>query len=403
MVRAGALSYVIVVSLLIASILGSLISLSYFNQRAIIDVNIQNRLVGNAVSGFNLLLASPEVVDSEIDLYEDEKDSVHLVTYPWGIFEVGIVTAHKGRKKFSKMGLLGYPPQENSEEALYLADKNRPLSLAGSTIIRGNAYIPEAGVKRAYIERQNFSGAQLINGRQMRSGRSLPELNEVQLANIHQCFNYQGNMEEFDGDSLVQTFDKPTLHIYQEGVLEGHYRGNIIIHANRPLLISSDCVLEGIQVYAPMIDIEEGFKGYGQFFATEHITVHEKVTLEYPSSIMVIADQNLKETGIDLKTSSILNGLALITGNKKGTHLPKLLLHPMSLVHGEVYVQGLAELHGRIYGNIYADKFYLKTPSSIYENHLLNVEIDFFKRNKAYVGSNILTKNTSRKVMQWLN
>lgn len=405
MVRAGALSYVIVVSLVIASILGSLIALSYFSRITFIDLQIQNKLIINANSGFNILLASPEIEELELDLFEEETDSVLLKTQPWGIFDIGISIAHHKNKHFSKTALLGYPPDMNNEMALYLADLNRPLSLAGKTNISGNAYLPEAGVKRAYIERQNFVGNRLINGKQLRSARNLPELNQKHLSYIDDQFRYNDEFDDSVNDSIINTFDKPTIHINRDGNLRGYYKGNVIIHSANKLLVTNECQLEGIQIYSTEIIIENNFRGSAQFIATENIVVEDAVRLNYPSALVLLINDSdeTKKNEIVLNNSSYVNGVVIINREENKRSLPKLLIHQNAIVHGEVYVKGFSEIHGAIHGSIYTEKFYLKTPSSIYENHLLNAEIDYYKRNKIFVGSNILEKSSSRKVMQWLN
>lgn len=405
MVRAGALSYVIVVSLVIASVLGSLIALSYFSRISFIDLQIQNKLITNANSGFNILLASPEIEELELNLFDEEIDSVLLKTQPWGVFEIGISIAHHKNKYFAKTALLGYPPDENNETALYLADLNRPLSLAGKTNINGNAYLPESGVKRAYIERQNFVGNRLINGKQLRSARNLPELNQKHLSYISNQFSYSGEFDDSENDSIINTFDKPTIHIYRDGNLRGYYKGNVIIHSANKLLVTNKCVLEGIQIYSDEIIIENNFRGSAQFIATENIIVEDDVKLIYPSAlILLISDDNeTNRNEIVLNSNSYTNGVIIISRNENKRSLPKLLIHQNAIIHGEVYVKGLSEIHGAIHGNIYTEKFYLKTPSSIYENHLLNAEIDYYKRDNVFVGSDILEKSSSRKVMQWQN
>jgi hypothetical protein len=43
------------------------------------------------------------------------------------------------------------------------------------------------------------------------------------------------------------------------------------------------------------------------------------------------------------------------------------------------------------------------TPSSVYENHLLNATIDVSKLSKHYVGINLVQESKIKKVVKWLN
>jgi hypothetical protein len=58
-------------------------------------------------------------------------------------------------------------------------------------------------------------------------------------------------------------------------------------------------------------------------------------------------------------------------------------------------------LQGEIAGALYTEKFFLKTASSYYENHLFNVEINAFKRSP-YLSTALLDKSRSLKIIKYL-
>ena len=59
-------------------------------------------------------------------------------------------------------------------------------------------------------------------------------------------------------------------------------------------------------------------------------------------------------------------------------------------------------MKGQVHGSLYTDKFLLSTPSSVYENHLLNATIDASALPASFVGVGLLNTNSEKKVVAWL-
>jgi hypothetical protein len=74
-----------------------------------------------------------------------------------------------------------------------------------------------------------------------------------------------------------------------------------------------------------------------------------------------------------------------------------------SVVIGQLYSTGYAEVKGNVYGSVMCSDFILQTPSSIYENHLLNAGIDQQALPGYYTGINLIKTNVSKRIVKWLD
>ncbi|HYG38268.1 MAG TPA: hypothetical protein VD908_06600, partial [Cytophagales bacterium] len=167
MLKANALFIVIIVSLVIGIFCSSLILVSYFQRLQVQKDQLIKKLDLNANSAINILLSGSDIFsygeEKTMDLYGNDIDSVTIKKMLWGIFEIGSVNSFSKNFQKWKSIIYGYK-LDDRKCAIYLPDQNSPLSLGGSTFINGDCYLPESGVKRAYIEGQAFSFANLIQG-----------------------------------------------------------------------------------------------------------------------------------------------------------------------------------------------------------------------------------------------
>ena len=240
MIKAGSLIYAIIIALIIAIASSSFLLFQYFKIIESENDLLDSKLRLNAISAINYFLVTDNYVcpsDTKISLYNDLADSVSIHIEKWGILDLLTATASSGGKSFSKIALVGDLIDKKNTPVLYLADNNTALSLCGKTIIKGNCSLPKAGVKRAYIEGQNFIGSKLVDGDISLSNPSLPPI-DINLLNFTNRFlNYTPS----EGDSFIQfssqmnafsSFEKAESVIFSQGpiALRGnHYEGKIII------------------------------------------------------------------------------------------------------------------------------------------------------------------------------
>lgn len=414
MIKAGALLYTVLLSFIISLITGFFILASSFHNKYI-DIAFQkDKVIDDVNSATNLILSDfsvltePEMI---LDLYDDGIDKVKIVQKPWGMYN--IICASAGWKSFAhtKTMLVGDDVFNSEKVSLYLVDQNNYLSLCGKTVIRGLCYLPELGVRRAYIEGQSFSGSKLVEGEIRQSSKSLPAINKDLLERNIAFLNGKSfgedsirNYLEFEeSDTIFNSFSNKTLilNVLPNTIIHNKLlKGNIIIISLSPLEIDKSSCFEDVLIYTPSVILRAEFKGNLQIIATDSIIIEEKCVLKYPSQLCLISE---KESFISLGKESEVAGAVVLykTVENQKTH-SKIIFEENSEVYGQVYCNDMVQLQGIICGSLYCKTFILSTASSVYENHLLNAEIDFSKLDKSFAGINLLNDSKKKEIIKWL-
>jgi hypothetical protein len=379
----------------------------------------KDRLINNANSGFNLLLSDNYVVEQgstkATDLFEEGNDSVCLERKPWGAFEIVISKAFMGKYSVSKKAVLGTKQQDTIPPTLYVCDFQKPISVCGNTKLVGKCYVPETGFKRAYIEGQNYSGNQYVYGSQLKSKRDLPELNKYLLKLVEdQLKKPIAPTDSIIGldqanDTLINSFDKKTIVIQSPFKLN---LSNLVLKGNIKLVapeinIANSCNIENIIILTQNLKVEDRFTGDFQALASKSISIGKEVKLLYPSVLVVLVkakpDETNKDPHIYLGEKTEFSGDILCYSNPKENYTETYIsLDKETIIYGNVYVNGKLDPKGKIFGSTYCTKFYLKTNSGVYENHLLNAEFDASKLPKHFTGIPLLKEGTRKEVLVWL-
>lgn len=417
--KAGALLYAVFLSFLISLIAGFIVLSSYYHNRYIDNLQGQTKIIANVNSAINLILGAPETLQlnqkKNIDLFNDGENIVSVEGKSWGMYNVACASSTWHNYSFSKTAMFGDDIFNTEQVSLYLADQNNYLSLCGRTIVKGICYLPRLGTKRAYIEGQSFVGNKMVDGDVKTSEKQLPQINSelIEKNNSYLTGNFQKNdsiryYEEFAvNDTIANSFNNKTLLILSDNKIQLSYKlykGNIIIFSKNEVEIQSDARIEDIIVYAPSIKIKSGFKGNLQAFASDSLIVEDNVTLLFPSVTGLIGKTGDLRQYLKLESNCEVSGAVFLFSKSSSTkNQPVLSIDKNAVVYGQVYSNSLTELKGKIYGSLYCSKFLLKTPSSIYENHLLNAEVNFSKLSPQFVGVSLLEKSKQKELIKWLN
>ena len=383
MIRASSIYYTVVLSALMAIVLGSMVALSGMNKLLEQKIRIPQILMQNAYSG----LAYAEVfhhelepgLPLEISLFDGVLDSVELAKKNWGAFTVLISEAHHRNQSCKVFSLCGQRPDDNQPN-FYVVDNGRTISVCGNTLLEGDCYLPSSGTKRAYIGGKNFTGTNLIAGRELRSSRNLPEVNMLLYNSILtpigtiRPWSDHGSISE---DSIHQTFSDLPLILIGDQVISTsgmNISGQVWIEADS-VFIAMDSSVDGIVVKARAVSIESGFSGRLQIFAGEKIYVGTGAVLLYPSVLGMIENSTNDGAKTELiidSAAKVLGSVFVLTEKNDFRNLPELTIETDALVHGLAYCQGKTQLKGTVNGSLYTEKFFLETPASSYENYILD-------------------------------
>jgi hypothetical protein len=414
MLKASALYIVIILSLVIAILSASLITTAYFYRLEYQKGLRYTRLLSNLNSGFAILLSREYNSSGEkqiIDLFGNKEDSVALQKERWGAFELGRVESFSNSERLEKVFLMGMGTGKDPA-ALYLMDEDRPLSVSGTTEITGDAFLPKAGIKEAYVSGRSYKGKKLVYGNIKTSKNSLPELDDDFIAFIQQNLeDHLTDKPESLPDSVGNSFFNPdqVIHVTGEEARLNNkiLHGRVILYSDTIVHIDKTSNLTDVIVYAPAIVMEEGFKGSCQLFAVDSIVTGKDCVFNYPSCFGVI---KTKES-INIQPKIVIGSNTKFSGvlfshEENKTDLQTLIrLGKNSLIKGEIHANGLVrmDIPVKIHGKVTCKRFIIQTEESLYENYLIDVVINRSKRNSYYLSGSLFNDNKEDyNVMKWL-
>ncbi len=383
--KGAALIYAVFI-LFISVLIGTGLTLLYgFEKRQEKSVDFQERVLRNVDSGLNVLLSSQEVYEewTDLDLFEEQQDSVRLKRIPWGIYQVGLCASSYKNKEARKSILIGSAPEIN--HSLYLAEMNQALSLGGKTRLAGLCYIPKKGLKRSNVEDQPYIGSKLMFGRKKTSDRSLPKIDQ-------RIFEQLFFIRESDEDSLIymdqimseeidRSFFESTVVVessYDMAIYESTINGNVKLLCNGDVTIDSKSSLNNVVIYCDKLFIEAGFKGSIQVFARDSVFIDDEVNLLYPSVIYARQINNDQSAYIQFGERCRMAGeIIAYEKNLKRDNWPLISFEEESVFQGTMFCNGFVELKSSLVaGSVSALKSIYHGVSGSYENTFINAEID---------------------------
>ena len=408
--RSSSIYYALFLSIVIALILGSMVLFSGMNRRFATQLEIEELLIENAISGIEYAQANYQELPNRepiyVRLFGDGIDSVRLEKKQWGAFTILKSTSLHNGKTYDKIALTGQLNQD-SDPNLYVADQGRPIALCGDVRIEGHAVLPQAGLKHAYIEGKNYTGDRMIYGTMATSERNVPPVDEIFL---DQVLASGGAIQPWDkdADSIHASFNGEGIHFINDGytVLQNiHVTGQVLIESRDSIFVGATAQLNDVILKSPVVIFEAGFTGTVQVFVTEKIILEEGVLLKYPSVLGLIEEEFPKEKNAEItlgKHSQVIGSVFLFSRDENFRLPVQLNVSKESAIDGFVYCKGKIQLEGTVNGHLYTDKFYLKTKASTYENHLVDAQIlDQLPTDFVYI--NLLKGTNQLTRLEWLN
>lgn len=416
-IKAGALQYVLVISVIIAIIIFAFISLLYLQQKMTIKHQFAKEAIANTQLGFDYLKQNELEYDKEfsLDFLDNSEAKTTIIKNHWGVFDLVTITSQVKNESFQKIGLLG--TQNIKRDALYLKDNNQSLVLVGKTKITGTASLPKQGVKSGNIASVSYYGSQLIYGNRKDSNSTLSKIKNIgYLKNLSKNYIEDSliNFELEEGLKLHNSFSKNTL-IYEDNnsivLTRLSLSGNITIISKTAITVEPSAIIEDVILIAPKITIKSNIKGNFQAFATENITVQSNCELKYPTALVLLdkevlianANQEEKEVHqIKIEKNSFVKGIVLYhSDNKVTNYKSQILIEEDTIVTGEIYCAKNLEMLGTVLGSVYTNNFIVNKSGGIYINYIFDGVINSKELPNQYVGLQI--EETSNSVGKWVD
>lgn len=407
-VKARALFYAVIVSVFVAIISSALLLSSYHQHLLMGHYSNQKRLLHNCESGVQLLLGAQrtQIPSTVIDLYNNGTDSIRVAQQPWGLLEVAFVESWVLNTVLPDTVKRSFFIGTSAPDyALKLSEGTDALALCGNTKIVGDVFVPKEGVERGFIHGKPFQGERLVDGKiniiKNTSNTFLKERFD-QLAALEQ----NAVASPLESDSLTQSFGKPTKVLRSRNFNTAglFLKGNVLIIADSLLTIAANSQLEDVILIGKTVQIESGFQGAIQVFAKDHLVVESDGLLDYPSVLSLLPKAKSMDFSphIELQDGCNQTGAIVVPMFQYNEHQPIVHIHPKAIVNGQVWVNGLLQLDGSIYGSIFCDAFLLKTAAAVYENYLLDAVIDRSGLSPYYLAPPLLGNGNKRGILKFL-
>lgn len=410
-IKGGALSYVILMILILSIMLSMYLLYRYYKVKEVDIEYVSLQLQQDIKSGINLL--EHNVVDisdtsTELALFEGSVDSLRFVKRAWGVFDLIDITAIYRGKTRNRTMLSGVNYKAEAFPALYLADKNRYLSISGKSGIVGNCILPRMGIRRGYAEGVGFYADSLVYGNVGEADKVLPKIDD-RFTNID-YLSYQQSDSTVNyasipfGKVLFNSFANNRISIAGKKMFRPSgvkLKGNIVLSADSLIVLDKSMMLTDIIVKAQEIHVESGFKGRVQLFATKRVVINGGVTLIYPSAVVVSSKHKpdkLKPMVTVGKGTAIYGAVSVTDTDKKS----KEIIYKANLgsfVSGVVYVDGVACQQGTVHGSIYTEMFRYRSRIAEYENHLSGIVINNRAVKKGFAVPDMFNSKTNIKCM----
>ena len=406
MLKAAALYLVLVISFIVSVLLGSLIYLASFYREQDARFTRKDLLRQQVDAGFSLATSRgfPYVQDSILSNLIQEGDSVQLSKAEWGLYDMVLVCAHMQQDSLMRNALLGTMVPDST--VLYITDEDRPVSVSGETVIKGTAFLPKSGIRPSYVDGEYFKGNELIvEGKSNDSDREMPALNSSRLAYLQTLGKRDSTIMLPSlpfGTTTKQAFHQPTVKYSMplgQGYIQDSLLGNIQVISDTTITIASAAVLQDVLIVAPCIRIEKGFTGTAQFFATDSLILEDQVNLSYPSTAAVIGEGE-KMTSMRVGNDCQISGTVLLYEPKRSDIPSSASFGTNCHIEGDLIVYGLLDYSKgmQVSGRTVCYRFLHKSPSSIYENFLVNIKFDRSTLSPHFLSSYLSISDPKKQV-----
>lgn len=385
MVKAHSLLYAIYVCLIVSILCVALLYFAnlynllnqYYNSHE--ELYIQNQ------STLNYALSNAG--DSEENLTNAETGLTSgFEIKPYGLLNIAIVKSSLKNDTVTSAHFIGKYPE--TKLAMFLPGLSNPISCSGDVKLIGDKKLPSKFIEERHIN--NLPTHLSTTGTITISDNILPEINpdfqKFAETKTNQLLQLK-DVERTNDTIYYNSFLHKAIEIeLPTGFLQNiTFKGNFILYVRDSISIRKNVVLEDVIVKAPIIKIENDFKGSLQAFATKKIEIGTNVTLRYPSVLTVYNNTDEKSALLVNESSTIYGAVVLFGSSLVNIDYNTIILMDKTKLIGDIYCTGKLMTGGKIYGSVYTNRFFAKTLAGTYENCIINTEIDVGKRPDYFV------------------
>lgn len=304
---------------------------------------------------------------------EDPASEVTFRRQMWGLYEV--VTVENYNQSRKSVRLMGKGAPAFAGAVLYLPDNGRSLALAGNTRISGKISYPGNGITYTQIRSAFFSGTPVEPGQLKKSTAYFPPVLPESREELERLMRLPVTGEVRNLCRLEVPFDEEIAVLSCGEWISGtEFGGHIVLHNDKEIYIDSTCHLDQVVVTAPVIIVGDGFRGSAQLLATDTILVGDRVKLVQPSGLYLSGSNPDRIVSIGKK--SRLEGYLITEGPDKDQRRAQCRIPSSAVCFGLVYVDGIAEVQGRVAGSLYMRESCWFAPEGYYSMVLYDAIVE---------------------------
>ncbi|MCF8284522.1 MAG: hypothetical protein K9I48_06055 [Sphingobacteriales bacterium] len=401
-IYASSIYFVLIISLIVFILLGSLIGFVYYNKQYLITYVHEKKVFDNIRFAEELYLKDERfreqvALNSTFDLFFTGNDSVSIETEKWGLYNHIKVEAWSlhARKSSDFLSASDMSRNDTMQAVLYLKDLQNLLALAGDTKIEGVVYLPEAGVKPIIMLGKPYQHKQLIFGKINKSTKDLPKVDSMFFKYISQLFDTvylketyrKNNTKLVEGSIIKKLFsDSADLYISKAKINLNDIlvKGHIVIFSTEEIIVTSNARLSDVILIAPIIRFEKNFSGSVQAFAKDSLVVSKGAKLIYPSILCTYTTKE-NDSEILIKNGSMVNGTIIGLDDTIEDKNVKVTIEENTKIKGLIWSEGYLQLKSNVLGSVFTHKLLWNTNSTIYENHLLNINLNTINKAEKFL------------------
>jgi hypothetical protein len=356
---------------------GCLVLISHYQNLLNLKLEFRETLINSNNAVFTYYSLNLDKLEYDLSITKDIFDdgiSTSVTKKKWGFYDLlSSKTIFKG-DTIRRIGLIGNFQNKKNSPVLYVTNYDRSLKVGGNTTIKGISKVPNGSIEHAYLNNQQTSSV-TINGQQLNSEDKLPTLDIQYNFDLSQYKKVP--LSDFKSKSIINSFDLETLVIDVSNISDLRdiiIKGNVILFSSETLTIFPSAELCDIVLIAKKVVIESNFSGNMQIVSNNEVTLNKNSQLKYPSSIYIKNDTD--SVKVHLKEFSKIAGGIIIDGSTyEGSLKRKLIIDKSSKIYGSIYCYGNTQLQGEVIGEIYTDRFFLKTKTLDHQNIILDGKI----------------------------
>lgn len=383
--KGGALFIAIVVSVIVAIILLMFIMIAQFGQLSVSQLNQNTQLRLNLRSAFEIVQSKYFTAEQNNRWFKNNvnNDSIKITKLNWGAYNVVVCRTKNNHHILSQAGVFG--TFMSADTGLMVADNGRQVGMSGNIVLKANCFLPSGGIKPAFIEGQSYQGSSQNSIFIKKAQASIPMPRSEFIDAVTKQFDesvWTDSITSAIPPALNQPFTSKTVVLNSTTLKLQNVKiqNNVKIKCANELEIDSTCVLENILIICKKVKFKKGFKGTVHVIATDSIVVDKRCHFKYPSSFTLLnsvdANTNLKTINFDADCKFYGGLLAINNPGKSNASKVLVKLNQSSEINGFVYSSDYMHVEGVLNATLISGSLLLKTPSAVYENHLLGCEIN---------------------------